>query len=62
MASQLVIVESPSKVAKIQKFLGDTYKVSSSKGHIRNLGKGQSKRSAQQAAALAALRQLGIEH
>jgi ribonuclease III len=32
------------------------------KGHIRNLGKGQSKRSAQQAAALAALRQLGIEH
>lgn len=37
MASQLVIVESPSKVSKIQKFLGDKYKVSSSKGHIRNL-------------------------
>mgnify|MGYP001185181085 CR=1 FL=1 len=37
MASQLVIVESPSKVSKIQKFLGNTYKVSSSKGHIRNL-------------------------
>ena len=32
------------------------------KGHIQNLGKGHSKRSAQQAAALAAIKQLGIEH
>ncbi len=33
----LVIVESPHKAATIQKFLGDDYKVVSSKGHIRDL-------------------------
>ena len=33
----LVIVESPHKAATIQKFLGDGWKVVSSKGHIRDL-------------------------
>ena len=33
----LVIVESPHKAATIQKFLGEGYKVVSSKGHIRDL-------------------------
>lgn len=33
----LVIVESPHKAETIQKFLGDGYKVVSSKGHIRDL-------------------------
>ena len=32
----LVIVESPSKEKTIEKYLGDSYKVSSSKGHIRD--------------------------
>ena len=35
----LVIVESPSKEKTIEKYLGDSYKVSSSKGHIRDLAK-----------------------
>ncbi len=33
----LVIVESPSKSKTIEKYLGDDYKVVSSKGHIRDL-------------------------
>ena len=33
----LVIVESPSKCKTISKYLGDSYKVVSSKGHIRDL-------------------------
>ena len=33
----LVIVESPSKSKTIEKYLGDNYKVVSSKGHIRDL-------------------------
>ena len=33
----LVIVESPSKSKTIEKYLGDDYKVISSKGHIRDL-------------------------
>ncbi len=33
----LVIVESPSKSKTIEKYLGNTYKVVSSKGHIRDL-------------------------
>lgn len=40
---KLVIVESPSKSRTIEKYLGNDYKVVSSKGHIRNLatsGKG----------------------
>lgn len=35
----LIIVESPSKCEKIEKFLGFQYKCISSKGHIRYLGK-----------------------
>ncbi len=41
---KLVIVESPGKVANIQKYLGNEYKVVSTKGHIRDLattGKGR---------------------
>ena len=34
---KLVIVESPSKSHTIGKYLGDEYKVVSSKGHIRDL-------------------------
>ena len=37
MSKNVLIVESPSKVKKIQSFLNSDYKVSSSKGHIRNI-------------------------
>lgn len=37
MANKLVIVESPSKSKTIGQYLGDEYKVLSSKGHIRDL-------------------------
>lgn len=37
MAEHLVIVESPSKSKTIEKYLGNGYKVVSSKGHIRDL-------------------------
>ena len=37
MKENLVIVESPSKSKTIEKYLGDNYKVVSSKGHIRDL-------------------------
>ena len=37
MAKYLVIVESPSKSKTIEKYLGNDYKVVSSKGHIRDL-------------------------
>ncbi len=37
MAKSLVIVESPSKSKTIEKYLGNDYKVVSSKGHIRDL-------------------------
>ncbi len=37
MAKNLVIVESPTKVKSIGKYLGKDYVVSSSKGHIRDL-------------------------
>jgi DNA topoisomerase-1 len=33
----LVIVESPSKIKTISKYLGEGYKITSSKGHIRDL-------------------------
>ena len=37
MSKNLVIVESPTKTKAIEKYLGDDYKVVSSKGHIRDL-------------------------
>lgn len=37
MGKDLVIVESPTKVKSISKYLGNNYVVSSSKGHIRDL-------------------------
>lgn len=37
MSKNLVIVESPAKSKTIEKYLGDGYKVLSSKGHIRDL-------------------------
>ena len=37
MGKSLVIVESPTKVKSISKYLGNNYIVSSSKGHIRDL-------------------------
>ncbi len=37
----LVIVESPTKIKTIKKFLGKGYQVVSSKGHIRNLPRGK---------------------
>lgn len=42
MSKNLVIVESPSKIKKIESFLGKDYKVASSMGHIRDLKKGNS--------------------
>ena len=37
MPKNLVIVESPSKTKPIEKYLGNGYKVMSSKGHVRDL-------------------------
>lgn len=38
--STLVIVESPGKIQKIKKILGNGYDVAASMGHLRDLGKG----------------------
>ena len=40
MPKNLVIVESPSKIKKLESFLGKDYKVAASMGHVRDLQKG----------------------
>lgn len=43
MSKHLVIVESPSKIKKLEAFLGSDYIVMSSIGHIRDLPKSNKK-------------------
>jgi DNA topoisomerase-1 len=42
MSKNVLIVESPGKIKKIQSFLGNDFKVVASYGHIRDLAKGSS--------------------
>ena len=39
MSNNLVIVESPAKVKTIKKYLGSSYEVMASNGHVRDLPK-----------------------
>ena len=36
-AKQLIIVESPSKIKTLSKYLGNEYQIEASVGHIRDL-------------------------
>ncbi len=41
MIKGMIVVESPTKVKTLQKFLGDDYIIKASVGHIKDLPKGE---------------------